>query len=740
MSKKKRKKRSIGRLKGSGPAVCRPFEVPGGVVHLIACVLLVGLVMLAYSNNYRNPFVFDDISKIIQNPRIHSLAKALPDEPSGYLTSQRWVVDCTLALNFRTSRHEVWSYHLLSNLFHAANAVLVYFIVLMLLRRHGAGEPLLSGGIDGVEAEGRGGALARFLRNGKNLRMIVAWVAAALFALHRVQTQAVTYVIQRSELLATFFFVASFMLYMKYADRERLDFKGGVLCLVMSVVFLFAIGSKPYVIVLPAVILMYEFIFKAEGRFKPMLARLKALAAPFLITAAMAVYSASGMLHSQVKTGYEYAGFSIRSISPHEYLFTQFRVIMTYFRLLFVPVRLNLDYDYAVERSFFSADVLVSFAVLLAIGVAAILLIRRNPIVSFFAFWFFFVLGPTSSFVPIVDVIFEHRLYLPSVAFCSVAIIAVSRLLVRWPRAMCVFLAVLLALHGYGTFARNRIWRSALSLWQDIVEKSPNKGRGHNTLSQKYLEAGLNSKDAGKREEYFDLAMEHLKKALRINPNYTEAHNNLGVMLGQKGDREKDLEDLNVSRGNKEMEAGNREKAIAFYDKAAEHGRKATGYYTEAIKHYERSREIDPYFYTTYVNLARQYLMVNRRGKAVKVAKEGLERITRETVRKRPGEIRGMRAALYYTLGYIYEHNAKGERYREAADLEKAKEAYKEAIRLKRNYADAYYNLAVVYQFMGDFEQAISNMERSLRYGKQDPKAEKAREVIKRWKRRLEKE
>jgi tetratricopeptide (TPR) repeat protein len=238
------------------------------------------------------------------------------------------------------------------------------------------------------------------------------------------------------------------------------------------------------------------------------------------------------------------------SLSRPDYLLTQFRVIVTYLRLLVLPVNQNLDYDYPVYTTFLTPPVFLSFLLLAALFALAIYLFyatRRaagpsstiNPqpstgtasgaptdpvlrLISFGILWFFLTLSVESSIIPIPDVIFEHRLYLPgfgaAASFAAAFCLAADRFFKNVGGTLLGLCAALLVLSlGVATFQRNQVWGDAIRLWQDAVAKSPGKARPYNNL-------GVALNRAGRSAE----AIQVLSRAIAIDPMHPDAYNNLG--------------------------------------------------------------------------------------------------------------------------------------------------------------------------------------------------------------------
>jgi tetratricopeptide (TPR) repeat protein len=305
-------------------------------------------------------------------------------------------------------------------------------------------------------------------------------------------------------------------------------------------------------------------------------------------------------------------------VSRWEYLLTQFRVIVTYLRLLALPVGQNLDYDYPVERTFFHLPVMLSFLLLAGIAVLGWYLIRRSSrgerglrLAGFGILWFFLTLSVESSIVPIADVIFEHRVYLPSAGMFLAAGAGFGLLRehlagrgasVRKAASIagwCVVLALAAA-----AYARNEVWRDELTLWRDVVAKSPGKARAYQSLGNAYLKRGALDMAAvtleqasvldplsaeiynlrghlAVEQDRLDLAEELFRKAITVLPEYAEAYNNLGTVYSKRGlyDRAAELYTRTISldprfvksyqnRGLDQLASGRPQQAIEDFSQA----------------------------------------------------------------------------------------------------------------------------------------------------------------------------
>jgi tetratricopeptide (TPR) repeat protein len=211
-------------------------------------------------------------------------------------------------------------------------------------------------------------------------------------------------------------------------------------------------------------------------------------------------------------------------------------------------------------------------------------------IIAFGIFWFFITLSVESSFIPILDVIYEHRVYLPSTGFFIALTTGIFLLLNKFGQrklhriGVAIFVTVII-MFSVLTYSRNNIWSSEIALWQDNVEKSPQKDRPHNNL-------GLALNDRGRSEE----AIEHYLQALRINPESAEVHNNLGLALNDQGrTKEAIAHYLQALRINPESAEVHNNLGIVLYKQ---------GRSEEAIEHYLQALRIKPDYDEAHNNLA----------------------------------------------------------------------------------------------------------------------------------------
>jgi tetratricopeptide (TPR) repeat protein len=469
---------------------------------------------VVYANTLDAPFQFDDRENIVDNPLIRDFMHFVEPsnaEGAGIPTAaaigwkSRLAGYLTFALNYRVHGFDIAGYHILNIAIHIVNALLLYWLVVLTFRT-----PFL-----------RESSLTEHAQS-------IALFSGLLFVSHPIQTQAVTYIVQRFASLATLFYLLSMVLYVKCRLYGALNSKSIALYALSLALAVLAMKTKEMAFTLPIMIALYEFLFFG-GSLKKRFLYLLPLALTMLIIP-LTLFGVDRPL-GEVIGGVGEAARLQSDMSRADYLFTQFRVIATYIRLLFLPLNQNLDYDYPTFDSFFEPQVFLSFVLLLSVFGLGIYLVRQlrssepaQRFVSFGIFWFFITLSVESSIIPISDVIFEHRLYLPSVAFFPAFVAgifyATEKLRVKKTFAVTVAICIAVVISlSIATYERNKVWRTEVSLWEDVVRKSPNKSRPHYNFARFLSRAGFDDK-----------AMAHYRIAIALNPRDPQAHFNIGVL------------------------------------------------------------------------------------------------------------------------------------------------------------------------------------------------------------------
>jgi tetratricopeptide (TPR) repeat protein len=469
---------------------------------LILVLTLLAFGLVAYSNSFTGSFQFDDRLHILRNPALTDLTNIGKIYHYG---KGRFLPYLTLAFNYKISKFDPLSYHTFNFFIHYIAAIFLYFLFLEICR---------TPAIQGLKL---------------NIpQRLGAFLAASIFFLHPLQTESVTYIIQRAESMAGMFYLAALFFYLKARGAGVRKELFGYALLAGSAA-LGAAFSKETAVTLPAMILVVE-IFFFETAIKDLLS--KKLFWFLMIPAAVVL---SFKLKPLIQTGFFYDPGPGFSFTRKQYLLTQFSVLLIYLRLFFWPANQNVDWDYPLATSFLSLQTFTSFLFLLFLLILAFVAHKRLRLVSLGIVAFFITLAPTSSFIPLRDVIFEHRMYL-AVAFLAMGFVqlccqGLARIGERSPRrqtmVICALITVLLPVLSGLTHARNRVWLNEVSLWEDAVKKSPNKARVHKNYGKGLLTAAYGSREQAKRE---------FEAARRLAPDWAVPYYDLGVCYWQEED------------------------------------------------------------------------------------------------------------------------------------------------------------------------------------------------------------
>ena len=504
------------------------------------------LAVLAHARALRGEFQLDDFGSIVQNPAVKDLGRALRGFWPALARGGRPLTDLTFAVNHAAGGLDPWGFHATNLALHLSVVGLVFLFTRAVLRLAGTGA-----------ATG------------------LALAVAGIFALHPMQTQAVSYVVQRAEVLASGLYLAALLLLLAAERRGRTG--TGVAAWVAGLAaFALGLAAKAIVVTLPAAYLLLTAMVPGVAGRKALATwpRRVAMIAPWMALDLLFAAAAMGGVAGQSD-----AGFSVPGLSPWTYFLTQWRVLVTYLRLLAVPAGQSAYWVLAPSRSLAEPAVLASGFILatLVAGAGALWWTSRDGageggaagrVAAFGVAWFFVVLAPTSSVVPIADLLFEHRVYLASWGpFVAVAVGADSAVATLCSRRGLAGLLLTGAVWGGLAVAlhrRNAVWETRLALWSDVVEKAPRAQRPRLSLALARWERGENDEairqfhlalDYGGRgsaaDEAFilnnlavallsaernDEAVASLGRAIALEPKNATAHANLALALLRRND------------------------------------------------------------------------------------------------------------------------------------------------------------------------------------------------------------
>ena len=497
--------------------------------------MVVVAALAAYHNSFSAPFTFDDNSAIVKNQTIRHLwplGGALSPPVEGGGVCGRPLVNLSFAVNYAISGTDVWSYHALNLVIHVLAGLTLFGVTRRTFLQPGLRKNF--------------GAVAGPL----------ALAIAGLWVLHPLQTESVTFIVQRNESLMGLFYLLTLYAFIRsdvgresHALHENAACNGW-LCLSVAACIC-GMASKEVMVSAPLIVLLYDRTFVA-GTFREAWQHRRgyylALAATWLLLGWL-------MVGSHQRGGA--VGFGL-GVTPWSYALTQCRAIVHYLRLSFWPHPLVVDYGVAVVRSL--GEVWWQATVVLALLGLTIWALIRKPRRGFLGLWFFAILAPSSSVVPLISqTVAEHRMYLPLAAVIALVVTGIYSYLGRKSLPVFVVLAIGAAVL---TERRNEDYRDAVSLWSATVASCPDNPRAHHNLSSSLLqahrlmEATAQAEMALKlRPDYADAqdnlgnalwmagrvaeAAPHYQEALRLNPHSAEAHSNLGnvrLMEGKTAD------------------------------------------------------------------------------------------------------------------------------------------------------------------------------------------------------------
>ncbi len=516
---------------------------------LIGAELLVLLVFLAYSNSFHVPFILDDKTSITENATIWHLwppGNLFFPPHDGETVGGRPVLNISLALNYAVGGTSPGGYHLVNLLIHAAAGLALLGIVRRTLL-----QPRLR---------------ERFGDHAFPLALAVA----GIWTLHPLQTESVTYIVQRAESLMGLFYLLTLYAFIRGAGSPA---PGRWHALAFTACLL-GMATKEVMVSAPLVVLLYDRTFVA-GTFREAWRKRRllylALASTWLLLAwLMAV--AGSLDRTLISNVY---------MPRRDYIVMQFHAIVEYLRLAIWPSPLILDYaDKTIhDRFVIGVDVLL-VVLLLTFTVAAL---RRGTAAGFPAFCYFAILAPTSSIIAVsAQPLCDHRMYLPLAPVIALAVLGIYRLLGR--AGLPIFLAWALVAAGL-TYVRNNDYRSAVAIWTDTVLKVPDNANARDNLGSSLLEAGRVPEAAAELEE-----------ALRLSPDNAIALDNLGIIAFQQGRSDEAMELFRRSLRAKPRHAWTHYN----YGYALEQA----GHDSEAVEQYRKALEIRPEFPEAQARLA----------------------------------------------------------------------------------------------------------------------------------------
>ncbi len=432
-------------------------------------VLAAAIVVLwAYWPSMNGPFLFDD------NYLPFAVSNISTQPLSAFLHGQRPLLMATYWLSARLSPDDTWWYHAFNVIIHCATTVLVFFIVRRLLVWANTGST----------------------NKGESRRGLLAGFAAALFLLHPVQTEAVSYVGGRSDALSVMLAYAAFTVFL-YRHEDAASWKTAA---AVFLLFGAALAAKEDTIALPALLLLTDLWWSAGSRWHSVQRNWK-------IYLPMALGSVAGLAFFwDLITHATTAGFGFKEFTWYQYFFTQWRAVFVYLGTFLWPANLTLDWDFPISHTVLDHGAIIWLAILIALLAATWTLRRRFPLATYGFLVFLILLSPTSSILPIKDPVAERRLYFAMLGLLLIVVDLAARLEVD-RRALAAGGMAVLLIAAFTTHARASVWSDEVSIWEDTARKSPGAWRPHFQLGFAYYKA-----------QRYDLALQEFEKTARLNP------------------------------------------------------------------------------------------------------------------------------------------------------------------------------------------------------------------------------
>ncbi len=622
-------------------------------------------VLAAYANSLHGPFIFDDGPSIENNPSIRSLASArvLLAPPEAVTVTGRPLVNLSLALNYAVGGLAVEGYHVVNLALHVLAALLLFALVrrTLLLPRLADSRRRSRALPGGAETREGMETLPGFPSRRPDAATGLALSVALLWAVHPLQTESVTYTVQRAEVLVGLFYFLTLYCLVRGATATRAT--GWYVAAVGACIL--GAASKEVMATAPLLALLYDRTF-VTGSFRESWRRRwrlwLGLASSWVLLAIL--YATSGGRGGS-------AGFGL-GMSTWQYARTQFGCITHYLRLAFWPDPLVLDYGQRIATG--AAEIVPpALAVLALVAATAVGLVRR-PALGFLGAWFFAILAPSSSLVPLAtQTQAEHRMYLPLAALVVLVVFAFHRMMARlgWRARGAAGLVLLVALAlGWRTHARNRDYQSELAIWDANIRNWPQSDRAYLTRGSVYWQM-----------QRYDEAIRDYDRSLELNPRSAKAYVGRGNVFDDQGQHDQALKDF--------------DKAIVLDPKLADayDGRGSVmltkGRLDQALRDLDQAIALDPGYANAYLNRARAH----------------------EAKRELDAAIRDYGMVIKLQPDFSLAYNDRGNALQGRGRYAEAVEDYGQAIALKPDFAAAYQNRAIAQLRAGNYDKAWADVQ-----------------------------
>tara|TARA_B100000315_G_scaffold12567_1_gene11888 strand:+ start:6195 stop:8378 length:2184 start_codon:yes stop_codon:yes gene_type:complete len=647
--------------------------------NICSVLIIFSIAFLSYFNTFTNSFHFDDFRYILHNVEFKEYIQQ-PFSVNGTLSnlSNRSIVLATLRLNHSLDGFNVFGFHVVNLTIHITTCLLILLFAKEVLQFNKT-----------LKTEDR-----------NKSKLNIPLISALLFAVHPMNTQAVTYVTGRTTSLAVCFYIASFLFFIK-GVRKNLPYK--ILFYAFSIAFLIVgYGSKMIILTAPVMFFVFYLFFTPQNSFfqksaflnnlkgnkvTAVIAQAAVLSSPFILFflsqflnfKAEDIVSPNSLLFSKlpkpfVTKLYFITTFTRDIISSSIYLLTEFKVIVFYYiKMIFFPFNQNIDPDFPVAHGITDPGVMLSLSVILLCLFAGIYFYKKNRLIAFGIFWFFITLLPTSSVLPLLDTVTEHRMYLPLAGFSLTIPLYLNQFVMEHKKSsfkqltyFILLIFFLIIVFSLLTVRRNFVWKDEKSLWSDAAEKSPQMSRPFNNLGEAF-----------DKEKNYEKAIPALKKAISISPTYYKSYNNLGKIYGKLGQFDPAIKNLKLALKYKPHYPIGHYNLGKIYD--------LKGMLDDAIEEYSTAFKQQEAFFEACFNLANVYDKKGQHKKALD---------TYFICRK----FKPSFPKIYFAIGNIFI---------KTGNLDAAFKYYSRTVELDSNYLSAEIAMANLFVMKKNFGRAV---------------------------------
>lgn len=629
------------------------------ILRLLPPFIILTAILMAYIKTIPYPFQFDDKIAITQNPSIHSFS-----QPLQILRSYppRFLTQYSFAFNYWIHGLNSSGFRIINIIIHLFTSLLIWMTTKNLLA--------LKSGSKGVS---------------KSSVDYISLLCGLIFAVHPLQTQSITYIVQRTTSLTGFFYICSLFFFIKFRTLNQNDngkskeklFLAASICSGLAGMF-----CKEISVTLPIIIILVDLYFFEKRKILISLNPFKPRWRLYYMLMLLVIPIAMKFGESNFSEMMKEISAGTMDISRQAYLLTQLKVIPLYIFMFFVPYGQNIDHDMSISQSIFDLYSFAGLLIILTLLITAWHIKGNNPFVSFGILWTFITISVESSIIPLRNVMFEHRMYIPIYGLALITSVIASKVTIKRKRNCVrqILMAAICIILTYLSFARNSVWRTEFTLWNDSVRKSPGKARPYNNRGYAWFNLGQ-----------YQEALDDFDKALQLDSDFEDAYANRGALLlmaGKMDQAESDLKmsiKLNPDNADAYINLGN------LYVKMKQ--------FNQAEKSFEKAESISPYNSEIYNNRGIMHAVLGSYEKAMKNFNHALK-------------IDAGNSKVYFNRGFLYL-SREGER----ESVNRALNDLKKAVEINPDYGKAWAELGKIYFHTGQYYESYSAFVRAASLG-----------------------